>query len=676
MSSALAAFAAGADAVYLGLKHFSARMEAGNFSAGELARLVDLAHEEKRRVYVTMNVMLKPGDGPAVARNIARISRSNAPDALIVQDPALVELARQAGFPGEIHFSTLSNVSHPAALRAVRELGASRAIIPRELSIDEIRLMDANRPEGLDLELFVHGALCFCVSGRCWWSSYMGGKSGLRGRCVQPCRRVYKQKGREARFFSCQDLSLDVLTKLLLEMPGIVSWKIEGRRKSPHYVYYATTAYRMLRDNREDSAARREAVQLLELALGRPGTRARFLPQKDNNPVSLEGQTGSGLLCGKISQEKVTDKSGKTGGKASAGKGKKETEGTAFVLKPRFDLLAQDYLRIGYEDESWHSTLPVTRHVPKGGSLTLNLPRHKSPRIGTPVFLIDRREPELAVILADWNKRLQARKLKDPDERELARITSFEPSLPKAAPPEKALDITLRGYLPHGREGKTGIKPGSVQGLWLSGRALSDVSRTLFSRISWWLPPVIWPEEEEGWKKMLHAALRNGARHFVCNAPWQIALFTERKGLSFTAGPFCNVGSGYSCAVLARMGFSAAIASPELGGEDFLALPGQSPLPLGVVLSGFWPMGLSRHTGVALKPGEVFNSPKGEGFWTKKYGQNLWIYPAWPLDLTARRAELEKAGYSIFVTLAESVPQAVGETKRAGSEFNWEIGVL
>ncbi len=671
MPAALAAFAAGADAVYLGLKHFSARMEAGNFSATELARLLQLAHAEGRRVYVAMNVMLKPGDAPAVARNIARISREHAPDALIIQDPAMVELARQAGFGGELHFSTLANVSHQAALQAVRDLGATRAIIPRELSIEEIRLMSAARPAGLELELFVHGALCFCVSGRCWWSSYMGGKSGLRGRCVQPCRRVYKQKGREGRFFSCRDLSLDVLTKLLLEIPGLTSWKIEGRRKSPHYVYYAVSAYRTLRDNLEDPAARREAVELLELALGRPGTRARFLPQKDTHPVSLEGQTGSGLLCGKISLEKAP---AAEKGKAPQ-KGGKPQEALQIVLKPRFDLLAQDYLRIGYEDESWHTTLPVTRRVPKGGSLTLNLPRHKSPKGGTPVFLIDRREPELTGIIAEWTKRLQKYPAPEPDVKTLQALNSFTPTLPRPVAGGRPLDITLRGYLPHGRDGKSGVKPGSVQGLWLSARALDSVSRTLYSRLSWWLPPVIWPDEEEGWKRMLQAALRNGARHFVCNAPWQAALFADKKNLVLTAGPFCNVASGFSTVTLRSLGFDAAIVSPELGAEDYLALPGQSVLPLGIVLGGFWPVGISRHNGGVLKAAEEFNSPKGEGFWYKKYGQNIWIYPAWPLDLSARRAELEKAGYSTFITIDEARPQGLGEIKRS-SEFNWDIGVL
>ena len=388
--SFLAALAAGADAVYLGLKHFSARMQAENFGLTELSRLTDLAHAENARVYVAMNTLVKPGENAAAYRLAARLARQVRPDGLIIQDLAMLDLARQAGFEGGLFLSTLANLTHPEALTQAKALGANRVILPRELSIDEIRRMGEACPEGLDLECFIHGALCYCVSGRCYWSSYMGGKSGLRGRCVQPCRRIYRQGGaaaqalfrnaeneeREAarrdgkkardgrssrdvrpferenrpsrqirppargkehsgRFFSCLDLSLDVLAKTLLDIPHLVSWKIEGRKKGPHYVYHVVTAYRMLRDNPGDSKARKIAEEILEMALGRPGSRARFLPQKNNVPTTPDGQTSSGLLAGKI---------------------RVEPDGR-LVLKPHFELLPQDYLRIGVEDERWHAGL-------------------------------------------------------------------------------------------------------------------------------------------------------------------------------------------------------------------------------------------------------------------------------------------------------------------------------
>ena len=644
--SALAAFAAGADAVYLGLKHFSARMTADNFSTLELSRLVELAHSEDRKVYVALNTLLKPGDLSSAGRLIKRVCLGAAPDALIVQDIGVLELVRQTGFTGGVFLSTLANVTHPLAVKTACEAGANRVIMPRELSIDELRIMDATCPAGFGYEVFVHGALCWCVSGRCWWSSYMGGKSGLRGRCVQPCRRVYTQKGKSGRFFSCLDLSLDVLIKTLTELPSVLSWKIEGRKKGPHYVYYVTAAYRMLRDHGQDPQARKEALAILEMSLGRSPTRARFLPQKDVSPTAADGQTASGLLVGKVSRN----------------------ETGAFVFKPRFPLLPQDYLRVGVEDESWHVTMPVSRFVPGGGTFTLKMPRHKSPKTGTPVYLIDRREPELVALLVEWEKRLAKAKARPDVEVDF----TYRPVPP--AKPEKHLEITLRGSLPKGREGKSGLKPGTVQGLWLSPKAVESMSRTLFSRISWWLPPVIWPDEEETWQRIVRQVLRNGARHFVCNEPWQAGFFPEGK-VSLVAGPFCNISNVAAISVLRDMGFSAAFVSPELGEKDFLSLPRASCLPLGVVLSGYWPMGVARHSLAPLKPDESFQSPKGEGFWGRRYGQNTWIYPTWPLDLAARRQALEKAGYSLFANFAEWPPQSVGEAKRT-SEFNWDVGML
>lgn len=151
-----------------------------------------------------------------------------------------------------------------------------------------------------------------------------------------------------------------MLAKTLLDIPHLVSWKIEGRKKGPHYVYHVVTAYRMLRDNPGDSKVRKTAEEILEMALGRPGSRARFLPQKNNVPTTPDGQTSSGLLAGKI---------------------RVEPDGR-LVLKPHFELLPQDYLRIGVEDERWHATLPVTRRIPKAGSLILRLPKHKTPKAG------------------------------------------------------------------------------------------------------------------------------------------------------------------------------------------------------------------------------------------------------------------------------------------------------
>ena len=383
--SFLAALAAGADAVYCGLKNFSARMEADNFSLGELAGLTELAHAKGVRVHIALNTMLKNNELDRTGRMIDRLQRFVHPDALIIQDPGVSALARQAGYTGELHLSTLANCSFPSALSLVREkLDIDRVVVPRELTIDELKQMAAACPPGLDLEIFVHGALCYAVSGRCYWSSFLGGRSGLRGRCVQPCRRVYEQDGVKDRFFSCQDLGLDVLVRPVANIPQVRSWKIEGRKKGPHYVFYTVKAYRLLRDHGNDPASRKMAQELLEMALSRKTSHYYFLPQRKVVPLVEGEDTGSGLFMGTVQ-----------GG------------GRRTWFTPRTKLLGGDLLRIGYEDQPWHRTMRIRRAVPKKGRLDIPLGENRPAPKGTPVFLVDRREPELSKLINELNRELQ-----------------------------------------------------------------------------------------------------------------------------------------------------------------------------------------------------------------------------------------------------------------------------
>ena len=297
----MAALAAGADAVYCGLKQFSARMNAENFSVENLIRLSALAHAMDVKVYIALNTLVKPDEINSAGKLLENLSQSVNPDAIIIQDLSLIPLARQAGYQGEIHLSTLSNVSFPEAWKEVKKIPEiTRVVTPRELNIDEVKAFANACPPDKSIEIFVHGALCYGVSGRCYWSSFFGGKSGLRGRCVQPCRRMYDVKGEKKRYFSCQDLSLDVLAKVVADVKNISAWKIEGRKKGPHYVFYTVRAYQLFRDHGKDPNAKKEALSLLENALGRRSTHYNFLPQRPQVPVKTEEQTGSGLFIGRL----------------------------------------------------------------------------------------------------------------------------------------------------------------------------------------------------------------------------------------------------------------------------------------------------------------------------------------------------------------------------------------
>ena len=674
----LAALAAGADAVYCGLKHFSARMEAENFSTADLARLTELAHSMDRKVYVAMNTLAKPGDLDAAGRLMHRLARDVRPDALITADLAMPALARQAGFQGELHLSTLANVSHQAGLEMLPGLGISRAVLPRELSIDEIKAMARACPQGLTLETFVHGALCFNVSGRCWWSSYMGGKSGLRGRCVQPCRRMYAAKGQRGRVFSCRDLSLDVLVKTLLPLPEVRAWKIEGRKKGAHYVYYTVSAYKLLRDEGDDAQAKKQAVELLEQALGRPATHYRFLSQRPQDPVDTSISTGSGLFMGKVMAE---------------------PDGRMF-LRPRIPLIPGDLLRIGYQDEPGHRTVPVRMAVPKGGRFDLGKLRDRAagrfmtkpgakgakgrkvrkgrpgpparnqeqgPAKGGPVFLVDRREPGLYRAVAALKKCLAD--LPAPSSGP----SDFTPAMPEPARTNRRMPTVMTVVRRKGR----GRLPGEPA-LWLSPKSPLEVPRQLAPRMWWWLPPVIWPDEEDQWRELLAKMRKAGASRFMLGAPWQTALFEDpgrARPPEFWAGPFCNASNALALAALKDMGMAGAIVSPELSRDDALALPSQSPLPLGFVTHGQWPAGISRAAASAVRTDAPLQSPMGEMFWLRRYGQNAWIYPSWGLDLRDQEVVLGKAGYAMTVHLLEPKPRSVPQAER-WSRFNWELELL
>lgn len=636
----LAALAAGADAVYCGLKRFSARMEAKNFTVEELTALTRLAHTRGVQVYVTLNVLLKPGDLDASGGMLAQLAQTVRADGVIVQDLGAVALARQAGFRGQIHLSTLANVSTGAALPVIqRQLGVERVVVPRELNIDEIKRLAAACPPGMGLEAFVHGALCYGVSGRCYWSSFLGGKSGLRGRCVQPCRRLYAQAGGKGRLFACQDLSLDVLVKVLKTVPQVATWKIEGRKKGPHYVYYTVRAYRTLRDHGQDPALKKAALEMLAYALGRAGTHYNFLPQRPQAPVQGGAQTASGLFVGRV-------KGGAT---------------QAYVV-PTEPLLSGDVLRVGVEDEPWHRIERIRKFVPARGKFQLRTGPKRLPPKGTPVFLTDRRAPDLESQL-------------DALEAELAALpatpgaaAAFHTVLPRRSRRRlKVNRLAVQRYPTRGRSR-------GAQGLWLSETAVGQIPRGQASRFWWWLPPVTWPSGEEAAASLVARLRREGARTFVLNTPWQAALFTEPRGLNLWAGPFCNASNALAVEALAALGFGGVIVSPELGREDYLVLPAQSPLPLGIVTEGFWPLCVSRTVDATLKIGQPFSSPRGEQAWVSRYEDDFWVFPNWRLDLVSQEDELTAAGYSLLVGLQEPLPPGVTLKARAGL-WNWRIGM-
>ena len=264
--SVIAAVQSGADAVYLGFGAFNARRGASNFSEEEFAKAVRYCHIRGCKVYVTMNTLV--GDRElADAANLASVASECGADGIIIQDLGLIKVIRQAVPDIPLHASTQMSVHNLAGVQACAEMGLTRAVLARELSFEQIRFITERSP--IEIEVFVHGALCVCHSGQCYMSSLIGRRSGNRGMCAQPCRMQYNMGGRMDDYpLSLKDNCL--VTKLQeLERAGVACAKIEGRMKRPEYTAAVTQVYSaVLKEHRQPTS---DEMEQLEMAFSRDG---------------------------------------------------------------------------------------------------------------------------------------------------------------------------------------------------------------------------------------------------------------------------------------------------------------------------------------------------------------------------------------------------------------------
>ena len=240
MEQLTAAVRCGADAVYLGVGNFNARRNAENFGGGGLERAVAYCHGRGVRCHVTLNTLVTDGELAGIREELQHIAACGA-DAVIIQDLAVARLARELVPELPRHASTQMTIHDVHGARLARELGFSRVVLARELTLEEIRAI-AEGAEGLEIETFIHGALCMSMSGCCYLSSMLGGRSGNRGLCAQPCRLDFSCGGRD-HMLSLKDMSFIRHIRELRDA-GVCSFKIEGRMKRPEYVAAVVTACR------------------------------------------------------------------------------------------------------------------------------------------------------------------------------------------------------------------------------------------------------------------------------------------------------------------------------------------------------------------------------------------------------------------------------------------------
>ncbi len=304
----VAAVAAGADAVYLGLKDLNARRGAANFTLDELGEAARYAHLRGTRVYLTANILVLAEEMPGALTTVDAAWTAGV-DAVIVQDLGLLTLLRRELPHVRLHASTQLNAHNAASVAALAELGVARVTIARETSLPEIADMAAS--SAVELETFVHGALCFCYSGQCLMSSIIGARSANRGLCAQPCRMPYRligENGRESAapgpyLLSPKDLAgITLLPQLVAS--GVAALKIEGRMKSPEYVALVTGVYRAALDRAvadpEGFAVTPAEWATLEEAFNRGFTEGSLTGRRGEERMSWRRPNNRGVPVGRV----------------------------------------------------------------------------------------------------------------------------------------------------------------------------------------------------------------------------------------------------------------------------------------------------------------------------------------------------------------------------------------
>lgn len=295
---AFAAFESGADAVYAGLAKFSAREKSNNFTFSELSKISAYAKKHGKKIYLALNTLVKEKELEEIYKYLSDVSGLGI-DAVIVQDIGIAWMIRHLFPEMTVHGSTQMGIHNSAGIESAASMGLERVIMERQVTIKELELIIKHSP--LEVEVFAHGALCSSLSGNCLFSSSIGGWSGNRGRCKQPCRRRYHSKdGNNGFFFSPDDLfTLDIIPDLI--KAGVASVKIEGRLKKADYVRRTVSAYRMVLD--EGPKVLGKAKLILSGSPGRKWSSGFYTSKSMETLINYKSAGVSGMLCGEVTEQ-------------------------------------------------------------------------------------------------------------------------------------------------------------------------------------------------------------------------------------------------------------------------------------------------------------------------------------------------------------------------------------
>jgi putative protease len=633
LESFFAALEHGADAIYVGYRNYNARTAAANFGLEEIARLTEYAHSRGVHLHVALNAVLREnelGEIVSVLDGLARIR----PDGLIVQDGGIARLCRRH-FPDlPLHASTLMTVHNQAGVRQVEAMGFRRAVLARELSLDEIAQISAATT--LELEIFVHGALCFSYSGLCLASSFFGGRSSLRGRCVQPCRRLYRAGRAQGYFLSTNDLSAIDLVPALRDL-RIAALKIEGRMKPASYVATVVSAYRLVLDAPpgEEEAALAAARRSLRQALGRKPTHGFLVPGGRDEVITPHRVGASGQLAAAV--ERV--------------------HRDALVLRLRIPVAVGDRLRLDSDEGFEKKAFRLREMTGKGRPLTraeagalIRVPRIPGAKSGDRVFKTDTRAPGVSTSSAKLRRRLSQETSTPPRFVASPTLASkvLSPSAPASARSSRVPALYLRIDDPHllGVALETG-----VQGIFLqaSQKALRrHPPRPGKERIYWALPALIQEGELSFYRDQVGRWQEMGYSRWVVGNWAHFPLFSRPPEVLIADVTF-NVLNSQAAFLLHETGCQAVILSLENDRANLRdLLPAIQALnPLLTVYAR--PPVFTSRLKIKSRPGEMIRGGGEEALDHDGRGGLTLLRPVRPLCLLAHLKELRDLGFRGFV---------------------------
>ena len=651
-----AAVEAGADAVYVGAPTLNARALSRDFTWAEIAAMIDYAQGRGIKLYVAMNSLVKEEELPLTVETLARLAALR-PDALIIQDLGVYHLAKTYFPELRLHASTLLLAHNSLAIRKFADMGFARVVLARELTLREIAAI--HKKSDVELEVFVHGALCFSYSGLCLFSSSLGGKSGLRGYCVQPCRRRYtwqeKGRGKEDKksggyFFSMNDLcALDLIPDLA--RAGVTSLKIEGRLRNTQYVGSVVRAYRTMLDAEPgDREALAKAREFLDQSMGRRSTAGYFKHTNPADALTPHHSGNIGIFLGKIERIK---------------------EG-----RPRFRIKSGiqvgDRLRIHHEKtgERFSFTLKTlyvgTRQVSSasaGAMVMIDTPHDA--QSGDAAYLVDTKE----------GRALERReRLVDPlpFRKTIARL----PDRDRVATVLKALQESKSASSRRPRQ-----KPGPL-GLWLKlddlhglqqrlpfqpDRVLVTLSRETFTqsrqlarklnawtrRLIWALPPIILEEDVDFYRQALVALTDLGFAAWQLGHLGQTLFFPGDAKISLFGDHTLNVLNSAALVTLQENSIGHAQIAVETDRTTLAAIcrrqGGKTGAAPGLTVFGRMPLFTSRLAAEHFRYQQPFVSPKGERYeLVRRWGATLAL-PEMPFSLLNELADIASLGLNYAV---------------------------